>query len=69
VNFDDALRMWTIWAAESTYQAHDRGSISRGKLGDFALLSADPRKMSPRDLFSLNVDATILGGKIVYGKA
>jgi predicted amidohydrolase YtcJ len=66
VAFDDALRMWTIWAAESTHQEHDRGSITRGKLGDFALLSADPRRLDASELFGLKVDATILGGQVVF---
>jgi predicted amidohydrolase YtcJ len=66
VGFDDALRMWTIWAAQSTHQDHDRGSITPGKLGDFALLSADPRGLAGPQLFELKVDATVLGGKVVY---
>ncbi|WP_395670720.1 amidohydrolase [Phenylobacterium sp.] len=66
VGFDDALRMWTLWAAESTHQEHDRGSITVGKLGDFALLSGDPRRMQPAEYFDLKVDATVLGGKVVY---
>ncbi len=67
VDFDDALRMWTLWAAESTHQEEDRGTISVGKLGDFAVLSGNPRHPDPQSLFELKVEATILGGKVVYG--
>jgi predicted amidohydrolase YtcJ len=66
VGFEDALKMWTLWAAESTHQEADRGSIAVGKLGDFALLSADVRKMAARDLPELQVSATVLGGKVIY---
>jgi predicted amidohydrolase YtcJ len=67
VTFDEALSMWTLWAAQSTHQDHDRGSIAVGKLGDFAVLSGDPRRMEPAQYFDLKVDATILGGQVVYG--
>jgi predicted amidohydrolase YtcJ len=67
VGFDDALRMWTLWAAQSTHQDHDRGSIQPGKLGDFAVLNGDPRSLQPADYFKLKVDTTILGGRVVYG--
>ena len=35
--------------------------------GDFAVRAGDPRKMQAPDYFKLNVDATILGGKVVFG--
>ena len=66
IGFNDAIRIWTLWSAQSSHQDADRGSISVGKLGDLVLLNADPRAMAPRDYASLSVDATILGGKVVY---
>jgi predicted amidohydrolase YtcJ len=66
LHFDDALKMWTLWAAESTHQLIDRGTISVGKLGDMVLLSDDPASMSSRELLDLAVEATILGGKVVH---
>jgi predicted amidohydrolase YtcJ len=66
ISFEDALRSWTIWAAKGAFEEHDKGSIAVGKLGDFAVLAADPRRLSPERLFDLKVDATILGGEVVY---
>jgi predicted amidohydrolase YtcJ len=67
LKFDDALRMWTLWAARGGMEEQDKGSITVGKLGDFAVLSADPRGRPGSELFDLKVQATILGGQVVFG--
>ena len=66
VSFDDALRMWTIWAAKAGFEERHKGTIAVGKLGDVAVLSGDPRRLSTGALFDLKVDATIIGGRVVY---
>ncbi|HJS74726.1 MAG TPA: amidohydrolase family protein, partial [Vicinamibacteria bacterium] len=43
LTFEEALRMHTIWAAAGGFEEQDKGSIAAGKLGDFAVLSDDPR--------------------------
>jgi predicted amidohydrolase YtcJ len=63
---EDAVRMWTLWAARAQFEEMDKGSISQGKLGDFAVLSGDLEKTVGGALYDLKVDATILGGDIVY---
>jgi predicted amidohydrolase YtcJ len=66
LRFEDALRLFTISNARIGYEDRDKGSIAAGKFGDFAVLSADPRNMAPTLLFDLKVQATILGGEIVF---
>jgi len=66
VDFESALRTWTIWSAKGMFEEFDKGSIAPGKLADFAVLSADPDLRSGPELFDLTVDATIIGGVIVY---
>lgn len=66
VTFEDALRMWTLWAARGGFEEQDKGTIAVGKLGDLAVLSADPRTMPSGALFDLKVDATIIGGDVVF---
>lgn len=68
-DFESALAMWTSWAAESSHQDHDRGSLIEGYFGDLVLLSRDPDDLSPEELFDLDVDATILGGRVVYERS
>jgi predicted amidohydrolase YtcJ len=66
VSFDDALRTWTLWAARGQHEERDKGSIEPGKLGDFAVLSGDPRRLPAEKVAELKVDATILGGEVVF---
>ena len=66
LTFDDALRMHTIWAARSGFEDDNRGSVAVGKFGDLAVLSADHEAMSGGELYDLRVDATILGGEVVF---
>ena len=66
LGFEGALRLFTIGNAQCGYEDRDKGSIAVGKLGDLAVLSGDPTTMAPKDFFNLKVDATILGGDVVF---
>jgi hypothetical protein len=66
LSFEEALRMHTLSAARWGFEETDKGSIQVGKLGDFAVLSADPRGRPGKEVFGIEVDAAILGGKVVY---
>ncbi|MGH9391511.1 MAG: amidohydrolase family protein, partial [Vicinamibacteria bacterium] len=50
------------------FEEDDKGTLAEGKLGDFAVLSFDPRTRGAAELFDLEVDATILGGDVVFEK-
>jgi hypothetical protein len=69
LTFDQALRAFTLWPARAMHEDHVKGSIALGKLGDFAVLSADPTKTTGRALFGVGAVATILGGRLIYEKA
>lgn len=66
ISVEEALRMFTIWPAAGAYEEQEKGTLAPGKLGDFAVLSADPREVAPEDVFDLRVEATILGGEVVF---
>ena len=66
LSFEEALKMHTLSAAYGGFEERDKGSIAAGKLGDFAVLSADPRGRPGKAVFGIEVDATILGGKVVF---
>jgi predicted amidohydrolase YtcJ len=66
---EDAVRMWTLWAARAQFEEVDKGSIEPGKLGDFAVLSVDLEKVSGGAHFDTQVTATVLGGKLVYQRS
>jgi len=63
---EEAVRAFTIDAAYASFEEDIRGSIERGKLADFVVLSEDIMNVEPDRIPGINVLATILGGKIVY---
>jgi predicted amidohydrolase YtcJ len=62
----DAIRMFTTWAAYAGFQEKTRGSIENGKLADLVVLSGDPLTVPAEHILDLNVDYTIVDGKIAY---
>ncbi|HLC23469.1 MAG TPA: amidohydrolase, partial [Dehalococcoidia bacterium] len=61
-----ALAMYTVNAAYSSFQENVRGSITPGKLADLALLSADPTSVPPGQIKDIVVEKTVLGGEVVW---
>ena len=60
----EALRLYTVNAAKATGQFTDRGTLSRGKLADFVVLSDTP--LNAEALENLQVLATYVGGESTY---
>jgi hypothetical protein len=51
------------------YNAHEedvKGSIARGKLADFVLLSDDPHQVSPDKIKDIQIVRTVVGGRTTY---
>jgi len=66
VTLDEAVKMYTTTAAWIANEEGQKGSISVGKLGDFAVLSADPWTRPGASMFDITVDNVILGGQSVH---
>jgi predicted amidohydrolase YtcJ len=66
VTREQALRMFTIWSAYAAFEEKLRGSIEKGKLADFTVLSADIMKIPEMDILKTRCVMTIIGGEIVY---
>jgi predicted amidohydrolase YtcJ len=64
----DALYAYTLGAAYAGGEERDKGSLSPGKLGDAVVLREDILSMPQEYIHQNGVQATILGGKIVYGE-
>jgi len=63
-----ALRMYTQYAAMASFEETDKGSIAPGKLADLVLLNGDPLKLPVDEIKDLEVEMTVLDGKIVWNK-
>jgi len=66
VSRQDALRMMTSMAARFSFDEKNRGSIEKGKLGDFVVLSDDLLTVSSEQLRNLRADLTVVGGRVVF---
>jgi predicted amidohydrolase YtcJ len=63
---EEALRAFTAWAAYAGFQEDLLGSLERGKLADFVVLSKDIMTVPPLEILNTTVERTILGGSEVY---
>lgn len=63
---EEALRSFTIDAAWAARQEETRGSIEKGKLADFVVISGDITSIDPARILGIEVIATVLGQEIVY---
>lgn len=63
---EQAIKMFTIWAAYAAFEEELRGSIAVGKLADFTVLSADIMKIPEPEILKTRCLMTIIGGEIVY---
>jgi predicted amidohydrolase YtcJ len=66
VTVDEALRMYTVYAAYASCEENIKGSIEEGKLADFTVLSLNPHMVNPNEIQNIAVDMTIVGGKVVF---
>jgi len=62
----EALAMYTRAAAYASFEEKVKGSVAVGKLADFALLSADPTEVRPEEITRIEVEMTIVDGRIVW---
>jgi predicted amidohydrolase YtcJ len=63
----EAVEAYTMGSAYAEFQEKDKGSITLGKLADFVVLSDDIFKIPLASIKNVKVEATFLGGKLVYG--
>lgn len=62
-----ALWAYTLGAAYAGGEEHDKGSLTVGKLGDAVVLHEDLLAIEPEKVRENGVQATIVGGRVVYG--
>jgi hypothetical protein len=62
----EALEMYTQAAAYTSFDEEIKGSITAGKLADFALLSADPTAVMPEEIKETQVEMTVVNGRVVW---
>lgn len=66
VTVDQAIRAWTCGGAFASFEEQEKGSLKVGKLADLVVLDRDPWDTPPSELRDIEVDYTLVGGRIVY---
>jgi hypothetical protein len=64
----EALRMYTLAAAASSFEEEIKGSVSPGKVADLVMLSEDPLRVEVSRIKDIRVEMTIRGGEIVWSR-
>jgi predicted amidohydrolase YtcJ len=67
VTVEQALAATTVAPAWLAREEHRRGKLVPGYLADLVVLNRDPLGCGPEELAELRVEATMLGGRWVYG--
>ena len=66
---EDALRLATQAGHVLTWSEHRRGSIEAGKDADLVVLAGDPLTCDERMLEHMEVDLTMVGGRVVFERS
>ncbi|HEY2798691.1 MAG TPA: amidohydrolase [Thermoanaerobaculia bacterium] len=68
ITAEEALRAYTVTAAYAAFEEKEKGSLESGKLADFVVLSDDVLRVAPQAIEKIQVDTTVVGGKVVYSR-
>ncbi|WP_125614154.1 amidohydrolase [Specibacter cremeus] len=62
----EAVRAYTYGSAYAVNEEHNKGTLSRGLLADFVVLSEDLFGIDPAGIRDVTVRTTVIGGEVVY---
>jgi predicted amidohydrolase YtcJ len=66
ISVHEALKAFTINNAYAAFEDDIRGSIKVGKLADITVCDKNLIKIDPTDILKMNIEMTIVDGKIMY---
>ena len=66
VSREDALKMFTIWAAYASFEDKIRGSIEVGKAADLTVLTADIMKIPEPEILKTRCAMTVVAGNVAF---
>jgi predicted amidohydrolase YtcJ len=69
ISVEESLRAYTIDAAYSAFSETTLGSLVPGKLADLVILDRNVFEIPTDEINSVQVTATMVGGKVVYRRA
>jgi predicted amidohydrolase YtcJ len=66
ISLSEAIEAYTMGSAYAEFQEHEKGSLTPGKLADVVILSDNLFSINPKNIPDVRVEATIVGGKVVW---
>ncbi|MBT2186800.1 amidohydrolase [Sphingobium nicotianae] len=69
VSIQQAIRDYTAAGPYLTFEEKEKGTLEPGKLADLIVLDRDPTAVPAEQLLTMQVDLTMIGGKVVYDRA
>jgi predicted amidohydrolase YtcJ len=67
IGVEEALRAYTATAAWAAFEEKEKGTLAPGRFADFVLFSRDILAIPAEEIVEAQVEATVVGGRIVYG--
>jgi predicted amidohydrolase YtcJ len=68
ISVEQAVTAYTFGSAYAEFKEKEKGTLTKGKLADLAILAQDIFTIKPNQLPATTSILTIVGGKIVYDK-
>ena len=69
IGLEDAIRAYTWNGAYASFEETIKGSLEPGKLGDVTIFETDLRNLTPAEIGSVRIDATISDGQVAYDRS
>jgi predicted amidohydrolase YtcJ len=66
LTIEEAMYAHTMGGAYADFAENKKGSLEPGKFADLTVWDDNPYTVEPADLLKLNIDLTMVGGKIVF---
>ena len=66
ISTEQALALYTVNGAFTSFEEDNKGSITPGKLADIVVLSEDPTTVEPEQIKDIRVEMTVIGGEVVW---
>ncbi len=68
VTVAEALRIFTLNVARTSFEDEERGSLEKGKVADMVVLNRNPLELEPADLLKLKVEKLYIAGSLYEKK-
>jgi predicted amidohydrolase YtcJ len=69
ISAEEAIRLWTYGGAYASFEEKIKGTLEVGKVSDFVVLSDDPSTVDPFTIKDIQVEATVISGKVAFESA